>query len=95
MNKVFCVGGDMDWFKDCIEDMLKFCVIVLEVKWIVMLFLDLEKLIICWLNGVVVGLGVMIVFMCDVIVVLDRVVIGDLYVKVGFVVGDGGVIIWL
>lgn len=57
--------------------------------------LDMEKLLICCMNGYVVGFGVILVLMCDVIFVVDIVKIGDFYVVLGLVVGDGGVVIWL
>lgn len=50
---------------------------------------------VCVVNGLVVGLGVLVVLLCDVIVMVDMVTILDLYVKVGIVVGDGGMVIWL
>ncbi len=93
-NRAFCAGGDMNWFKDCIEDTAKFRGIAPEAKRIVTSLLELEKPIICRLNGAAAGLGATIALMCDVIVASEKAVIGDPHVKVGLVAGDGGAIIW-
>ncbi len=93
-GRAFCAGGDMDWFKDCIEDTSKFRAIAPEAKRIVTSLLELEKPIICRLNGAAAGLGATLALMCDVIVASDKAVIGDPHVKVGLVAGDGGAIIW-
>ena len=56
--------------------------------------LDMEKPILCRLNGAAAGLGATIALMCDVIVADENAVIGDPHVKVGLVAGDGGALIW-
>lgn len=56
---------------------------------------EFDKLLIGWINGDVFGLGVMLVLCCDIMVMCDIVWIGDIYVCMGFVVGDGGVLFWL
>lgn len=47
----FCAGGDMDWFQEMIDDQRKFRSIGPAAKRIVMSLIDLEKPIICRLNG--------------------------------------------
>jgi len=93
-GKAFCAGGDMDWFEEMIEDPSKFQAIAPEGKQIVMSLLDLEKPIICRLNGAAVGLGATIALLCDIIIASESAVIGDPHVKVGLVAGDGGAVIW-
>ena len=56
--------------------------------------LDLEKPIVCRLNGAAAGLGASIALLCDVIVANNAALIGDPHVKVGLVAGDGGAVIW-
>ena len=93
-GKAFCAGGDMDWFKAMIADPSNFRAIGPEAKRIVTSLLDLEKPIICKLNGAAAGLGATIALLCDIIIADDRAVIGDPHVKVGLVAGDGGAVIW-
>jgi enoyl-CoA hydratase/carnithine racemase len=56
--------------------------------------LDLEKPIVCRLNGAAAGLGASIALLCDVIVANEAALIGDPHVRVGLVAGDGGAVIW-
>ncbi len=93
-GRAFCAGGDMDWFQAMIDDPSKFRAIGPEAKRIVTSLLDLEKPIICRLNGAAAGLGATIALLCDVIIADDKAVIGDPHVKVGLVAGDGGAVIW-
>lgn len=90
----FCAGGDMTWFQDMIDDPTKFRGIAPEAKRIIMGLLELEKPIICRLNGAAAGLGASIALLCDVIVADETALIGDPHVKVGLVAGDGGAVMW-
>lgn len=93
-GRVFCAGGDLDWFDEQIADPSRFRAIAPDAKQIVFSLLDLEKPIICRLNGAAAGLGATIALMCDVIIAEDTAKIGDPHVKVGLVAGDGGAVIW-
>jgi enoyl-CoA hydratase len=93
-GRAFCAGGDTAWFKTHIEDPSSFRAIGPEAKRIITSLLDLEKPILCSLNGAAAGLGATIALMCDVIIASEKAVIGDPHVKVGLVAGDGGAIIW-
>ena len=90
----FSAGGDMDWFQRAAEDPRKFRAIAPEAKRIVFSLLELEKPIICRLNGAAAGLAATIALLCDVIIAAESAVIGDPHVKVGLVAGDGGAVIW-
>jgi enoyl-CoA hydratase len=93
-GRCFCAGGDMDWFQAMIDNTALFRGIANDAKRIVNGLLELEKPIICRLNGAAVGLGASIALMCDVIIADDKARIGDPHVKVGLVAGDGGTVIW-
>jgi enoyl-CoA hydratase len=93
-GRAFCAGGDTAWFKTHIDDPASFRAIAPEAKRIVTSLLELEKPMLCRLNGAAAGLGATIALLCDVIIASDRAVIGDPHVKVGLVAGDGGAIIW-
>ncbi len=93
-GRAFCAGGDTTWFKTQIEQPATFRAIGPEAKRIVTSLLDLEKPILCRLNGAAAGLGATLALLCDVVIAADKAVIGDPHVKVGLVAGDGGAIIW-
>ena len=93
-GRAFCAGGDMEWFQMTIENPREFRAILPEAKRIVTSLLDMEKPLICRLNGAAAGLGATIALMSDVIIAADTAAIGDPHVKVGLVAGDGGAIIW-
>ncbi|MEM7251401.1 MAG: enoyl-CoA hydratase-related protein [Pseudomonadota bacterium] len=93
-GRAFCAGGDMDWFQRMIDEPAEFRGILPDAKSIVFGLLELEKPIICRLNGAAAGLGASIALLCDVIIADERARIGDPHVKVGLVAGDGGAVIW-
>ncbi|MBO6689762.1 MAG: enoyl-CoA hydratase/isomerase family protein [Henriciella sp.] len=93
-GRAFCAGGDFDWFEEQISQPRKFRDIAWEAKRIVTSILDMEKPMICRLNGAAAGLGATIALLCDMIVSDEKALIGDPHVKVGLVAGDGGAVIW-
>lgn len=93
-GRAFCAGGDFDWFEEQIADPGKFRDIAWEAKRIVTSILDMEKPMLCRLNGAAAGLGATIALLCDMIIADDKALIGDPHVKVGLVAGDGGAVIW-
>jgi enoyl-CoA hydratase len=90
----FCAGGDFAWFAEHIAEPDRFRAIGWEAKRIVTTLLELEKPILCRLNGAAAGLGATIALLCDVIIADEAALIGDPHVKVGLVAGDGGAVIW-
>ena len=90
----FCAGGDMAWFQDMIDDPRQFRALGPEAKRIITSLLELEKPIVCRLNGAAAGLGASIALLCDIIIADETALIGDPHVKVGLVAGDGGSVIW-
>ena len=56
--------------------------------------LDLDKPIVCAINGDAIGLAATIALLCDITVCSATARIGDPHVKVGLVAGDGGAVIW-
>lgn len=93
-GRAFSAGGDFDWFEEQIANPRTFRDIGWEAKRIVHSLLELEKPIICRLNGPAAGLGATVALLCDIIIADERAVIGDPHVKVGLVAGDGGAVIW-
>jgi enoyl-CoA hydratase len=93
-GRAFSAGGDFDWFAEQIADPRKFRDIGWDAKRIATSLLDIEKPVICRLNGAAAGLGATIALLCDIIIADENAVIGDPHVKVGLVAGDGGAVIW-
>jgi enoyl-CoA hydratase len=93
-DKAFCAGGDLAWFDEQIANPASFRAIAPEAKRIVTTLLDLEKPILCRLNGAAAGLGATLALLCDVVIAAETARIGDPHVKVGLVAGDGGAVIW-
>ena len=93
-GRAFCAGGDLDWMQLSIDKPALFDETAREAKAIVFGQLDLDKPLICRLNGHAVGLGASLALLCDVIIAADTAKIGDPHVSVGLVAGDGGAVIW-
>ena len=93
-GRAFCAGGDMDWFQAMIDEPATFNAIVPDAKRIIFSLLELEKPIVCRLNGAAAGLGASVALLCDIIIADEGAKIGDPHVAMGLVAGDGGAIIW-
>ncbi|KQT09734.1 enoyl-CoA hydratase/isomerase family protein [Ramlibacter sp. Leaf400] len=93
-GSAFCAGGDIDWMQESIDDPEEFERTAREGKDIVFSQLDLEKPLICKLNGHATGLGASLALLCDIILCAEEAKIGDPHVSVGLVAGDGGAFIW-
>ncbi len=93
-GRAFCAGGDIAWMQSSIDRPEEFEVIAREAKSIIFSQADLEKPLICRLNGHAAGLGASLALLCDIIVAHDKVKIGDPHVSVGLVAGDGGALLW-
>jgi enoyl-CoA hydratase len=93
-GRAFCAGGDIDWMQAAIDDPALFEETARQAKEIVFNQLDLDKPLICRLNGHATGLGASLALLCDIIIAQEKAKIGDPHVPVGLVAGDGGALIW-
>jgi enoyl-CoA hydratase len=93
-GRAFSAGGDHAYLAEQAAHPEVFDADVVRAKRIVYALLDLEKPLICRLNGHAVGLGATLALLCDVIFAVDSAKIGDPHVNVGLVAGDGGAIVW-
>lgn len=93
-GSAFCAGGDIDWMQLSVDEPDEFEKTAREAKDIVYSQLDLEKPMICRLNGHATGLGASLALLCDIVIASDEAKIGDPHVSVGLVAGDGGALIW-
>jgi enoyl-CoA hydratase len=93
-GRAFCAGGDINWMQSSIDRPEEFERTAVEAKRIIYSQLDLEKPLICRMNGHATGLGATIALFCDMVIATERAKIGDPHVSVGLVAGDGGALIW-
>lgn len=93
-GRAFSAGGDLDHIEGNAAKPEQFEYEAQLAKQIIFSMLDLEKPLICKLNGHAVGLGATLALMCDVIFGADTAKIGDPHVALGLVAGDGGAAIW-
>ncbi len=93
-GRAFCAGGDLGWMQAAIDDPAVFEETGRQAKEIVFGQLDLDKPLICRLNGHATGLGASLVLLCDIIIAQENAKIGDPHVPVGLVAGDSGALIW-
>jgi enoyl-CoA hydratase len=93
-GKTFSAGGDIPLMQKRIDDPGLMVRKNLEMKRIVFSLLELEKPVICRINGDAVGGGATLALLCDITVAVDTARIGDPHVRMGYVTGDGSAIIW-
>jgi enoyl-CoA hydratase len=93
-GRAFCAGGDADWMQSAIDRPAGFERTAIEAKRIIFSQLDLEKPLICRMNGHAMGLGASLALTCDVVIANDKAKIGDPHVSIGLVAGDGGAVLW-
>ena len=91
-GKAFCAGGDVAFMQENIDRPERFNITI--AKQLVFAMLDCPKPIIAKVNGDAVGLGATIALLCDVIFADETARIGDPHVRMGYVAGDGGAVIW-
>lgn len=96
-GKYFSVGGDVKAMSerpggDVLEEGEVHDPMVM--RRIVNRLLELDKPIVCAINGDAAGLAATIALLCDVTVASETARIGDPHVRVGLVAGDGGAAIW-
>ena len=56
--------------------------------------LELDRPVICRINGDCVGFGLTMALLCDITIAAEDARIGDPHVRVGYSTGDGSAIIW-
>ena len=93
-GEVFSAGGDIPMMQKRIDDPELFHRKNLEMKQMIFGLLDLEKPVIARINGDCIGLGATLALLCDILIAVDDARIGDPPVKMGYVAGDGGAVIW-
>jgi len=93
-GRAFSAGGDIAHIEKNANNPHLFDHEARQAKRIIQTLLDIDKPVICRLNGHAVGLGATLALMCDIIFAADTAKIGDPHVGLGLVAGDGGAAIW-
>lgn len=93
-GRAFSAGGDIEDMQRLIDEPSRFTPGMYRAKQIVFSMLDCPKPIIAKINGHAIGLGATLALFCDLTYAAEHAKIGDPHVKVGFVAGDGGAVIW-
>lgn len=93
-GKAFSAGGDIAHMEHNAANPHLFDHEARQAKRIVFALLDIEKPVVCRMNGHAVGLGASIALLCDVIFAAEHAKIGDPHVGIGLVAGDGGAVVW-
>ena len=93
-GRAFSAGGDLEHISRNAANPELFDAEARLAKRIVFALLDLDKPLVCRMNGHAVGLGATLALLCDVIFAAESAKIGDPHVAIGLVAGDGGAAIW-
>jgi enoyl-CoA hydratase len=93
-GRAFSAGGDIAHMEHNAANPHLFDHEARQAKRVVFALLDIEKPVVCRMNGHAVGLGASIALLCDIIFAADHAKIGDPHVGIGLVAGDGGAVIW-
>ena len=93
-GRAFSAGGDLEHIARNAANPDLFDEEVRVAKRIVFAMLDLDKPLVCRMNGHAVGLGATLALLCDVIFAAENAKIGDPHVALGLVAGDGGAALW-
>jgi enoyl-CoA hydratase len=93
-GKAFSAGGDIEHMQELIDQPTGIYGEIGAGKRLITAFLDIPQPVIAKINGAAIGLGATIALFCDISFAADHAKIADPHVKVGFVAGDGGAVIW-
>ncbi len=93
-GRAFSAGGDIDHIARNAAEPERFDREAQVAKRIVATMLDIDKPVVCRMNGHAVGLGATLALLCDVVFAAENAKIGDPHVSIGLVAGDGGALVW-
>lgn len=93
-GSVFSAGGDIPLMQRRIDEPELCYPKNAELKQIVFSLLELDRPIICRINGDCIGFGLTLALLCDITIACDTARLGDPHVRMGYSTGDGSAIIW-
>ena len=93
-GRAFSAGGDTRWMVDLIEVDGAWQRKAVESRRIWLSLLDLEKPLICKMNGLARGMCTTIASLCDVVIASDKATIADTHLNMALAAADGCNAIW-
>jgi enoyl-CoA hydratase len=93
-GRAFSAGGDIEQMQQHIDHPERWNSGFPRSKALITAMLDCPKPVIARINGAAIGLGATVALFSDFMIAVEDAKIGDPHVKVGFVAGDGGAVIW-
>lgn len=93
-GNVFSAGGDISLMQSRIDDEELCYPKNAQLKQIVYSLLELDRPVVCAINGDCIGFGLTLALLCDITVVANDAKLGDPHVRMGYSTGDGSSIIW-
>ncbi len=93
-GRAFSAGGDAGWMRELADVPGEWQRKAVESRRIWLSLLDLEKPLICRLNGAARGMCATIVSLCDVVIAADTATLGDTHLNMGLAAADGCNAIW-
>lgn len=93
-GKVFSAGGDIPLMQKRIDEPDLCYPKNAELKQIVFSLLELDRPVVCRINGDCVGFGLTLALLCDLTVADEAAKLGDPHVRMGYSTGDGSAVIW-
>jgi len=93
-GKAFSAGGDIEQMQLLVDKPQLMYPEAGVAKRLIGSFLDIPQPVIAKINGAAMGLGSTLALFSDISFAANHAMIADPHVKVGFVAGDGGAVIW-
>jgi len=93
-GKAFSAGGDVEQMQRLVDEPQRMYSEPGVAKRLINNFLDIPQPVIAKINGAAMGLGATVALFSDISFAAQHAKIADPHVKVGFVAGDGGAVIW-
>ena len=93
-GKAFSAGGDIPLMQMRIDHPEMCYPKNAELKQIVFSLIELDRPVICRINGDCVGFGLTMALLCDITIASESARLGDPHVRVGYATGDGSAFIW-
>jgi len=93
-GRAFSAGGDAAWMHELVDKEGEWRRKAIESRRIWLSLLDLEKPLICKLNGAARGMCATIASLCDAVIAADTATLADSHVNMGLAAADGCNAIW-
>ena len=93
-GKAFSAGGDIEQMQLLVDEPQRMYSEPGAAKRLINNFLDIPQPVIAKINGAAMGLDATVALFSDISFAAHHAKIADPHVKVGFVAGDGGAVIW-